>query len=482
MKKNTLLTIFIISSFFICCNNNTKSDAENLFIDNNQQDSTSETIYLNQSELPPANDVARFLAGKSVDKFSNQQSTAFYQDYAIKAQQQWADLKSKTLEPIKEWCNNNIPDFSNDTTTLFYPFGGPDLVFAFAFFPNETNYILQGLENPGSLTMPDQLTEQQTREYLDSLLYSYRYINKYGFFVASHMRDDFKNITLNGTIHLILYTLAMENCLITSYQDVYINEKGVLTVSDGKPVKHPYGYKITFVKDGESKQRSIVYLRMDSSNPSLSGKFEFPFFVNSYKNKICYLKSASYLLQGGEFSIIQKIITEQFDRILQDESGLAYARVKKDFDVSIFGTYTRPMKVFSYFKQEDLKRDLQLKNSKPLPFKIGYASQINESVLMACTRKGIYPTSNSNNYAQSDINQDTIYKVQFKVSWNIISPTDPMLEGIPDVDYYTDNSSYKYTAGCKKSEAECAQILQLVRSKGFSDAFIVKFANGKRIR
>ena len=72
--------------------------------------------------------------------------------------------------------------------------------------------------------------------------------------------------------------------------------------------------------------------------------------------------------------------------------------------------------------------------------------------------------------------------MQFKVSWNMIPPDDPMLSGIPEVDFYTDDSVYKYTAGSRKSEAECREILQIVRNKGFSDAFIVKFCNGKRIK
>ena len=446
------------------------------------------TIYLNQDELPPANDVARFLAGKPVDRFASVQNSDYYKDYAIKAQQQWTELKAKTLNPIGEWSKNNIPDFYNDTTCLFYPFGGPDLVFAFAFFPNESTYVLQGLENPGSLTMPDALTESQTREYLDSLLYSYRYINRFGFFVASHMADDFKNYALNGTIHLILYTLAMENCIITSYQNVYIDQFGTLAASDGKPTKAPYGYKITFVRDGSSKPKTIVYLRMDASDPPLTGRFEFPYFINSYKEKICYLKSASYLLQNNEFTIMRKILTDQCDRILQDESGLSYAHVLKNYDVDIFGTYTRPMKVFSYYKQEDLKAALEAKHSKALPFRIGYASQINETVLMACRRKGKYPeiiAATQPKETAGPVQQfsgDTIYKVQFKVSWNIIPDNDPSLKGLPGVDYYTDNSVYKYTVGAMKSEAECAQLLQQVRKKGFSDAFIVKFVNGQRIK
>ena len=226
---------------------------------------------------------------------------------------------------------------------------------------------------------------------------------------------------------------------------------------------------------------------MDASDPPLTGRFEFPYFINSYKDKICYLKSASYLLQNNEFTIMRKILTDQCDRILQDESGLSYAHVLKNYDVDIYGTYTRPMKVFSYYKQEDLKAALEAKKSKALPFRIGYASQINESVLMACRRKGKFPNIVNNQPKETagptqQFTGDTIYKVQFKVSWNIIPENDPSLKGLPGVDYYTDNSVYKYTVGAMKSEAECAQLLQQVRKKGFSDAFIVKFVNGQRIK
>lgn len=477
--------IFYLLTAILLCACGGKNHNQSATSNSDTISQTESTIYLNQSELPPVNNLARFLAGKPVDQFASIQSSDYYKDYAKKASQQWSDLTAKTLNPIKQWCNTNIPQFHNDTSCLFYPFGGPDLVFAFTFFPNETDYVLLGLENPGSVTMPDRLTESETREYLDSLLYSYRYINKYGFFVASHMHDDFKNQTLNGTIHLILYTLAMENCIITSYKDVYINDLGKITENDGNRKKHPYGYKITFTKDGDTKTRSITYLRMEASDPAMSGTFEFAYYINSYPEKICYLKSASYLLQNNEFTIMRKILLDQCDRILQDESGLAYARVIKDYDVNIFGTYTRPMNVFSYYKQEDLKNALAARNSKPLPFKIGYASQINESVLMACTRKGKYDYGHSQQPEKDNhiaVTKDTVFKVQFKVSWNMIPNGDPMLEGIPDVDYYTDNSVYKYTAGCKKSEAECRDILQIVKNKGFTDAFIVKFVNGKRIK
>ena len=220
---------------------------------------------------------------------------------------------------------------------------------------------------------------------------------------------------------------------------------------------------------------------MDNSDPPLTGKMEFPFFINSFKEKICYLKSASYLLQSVEFKIMQKLIVDQCDRILQDESGLAYGKLIKDYDVKLFGTYTRPLKVFSIFKQEDLKEALAAKNSQPLPFKIGYASQLNESVLMACTRKTAdSPVEEVKPSKPVVYTKDTIYKVQFRVSWKKLPESD--FAGLQEVDYYTDNSAYKYTSGNFKTEQECKEYLPKVRAKGFSDAFIVKFYSGKRIK
>lgn len=443
----------------------------------------------NEISTCAANELAMYIAGKSNDKYAELQQTDFYRTYAANTQQTWNELCQRTLNPVQQWCKSNIPDFYNDTTCILYPFGGPDMIFAMTFFPNEKDYILMGLENPGDLCDPTQLTDLERRQYLDSLSFSMRYVNKYGFFVASHMISNFRNKNMDGTIHVVLYTLAMNDCIITSHRNIYIDNFGEIQTSDGTPQKHPYGWELTFHKKGESRTRTVKYLRMDLSDPMIKGQMEFPFFLNSIKNKTCYLKSASYLMQSVEFGVVRKLILDQFDKILQDESGFAYGRLIKDYDVRLFGTYTRPLKVFSIFKQDDLKAALA--NSQPLPFKIGYASQLNESVLMACTRKDPNSistvaqqniTSNTNINKQNTNSNDTIYKVQFYVSWKILSKNAPELNGVNYTDYYTDNNAYKYTIGNFKNEQECMSTLQNVRDKGFKDAFIVKFCNGKRIR
>ncbi len=445
-------------------------------------------VYLNQQEgtASEANDLARYLAGKSDDRYADLQKSEHYVSYSSSSQATWNELRRRTLDPVASWCKSNIPDFHNDTTCLVYPFGGPDMIFAMTFFPNEKDYVLMGLENPGDLCQPDQLTDLERRQYLDSLAYSMRYVNKYGFFVASHMLANFRNKNMDGTIHVVLYTLAMNDCIITSHRNIFIDDHGEVQTSDGKPQKHPYGWELTFRKPGDPRTRSIKYLRMDLSDQMMKGQMEFPFFLNSIKNKICYMKSASYLMQSVEFGVIRKLVLDQFDRILQDESGLAYGRLIKDYDVKLYGTYTRPLKVFSIFRQDDLKEALE--GCDPLPFQIGYASQLNESVLMSCVRKdpNAPSTAAATKTTMPDkpitFTKDTVYKVQFLVSWKKLPAGAKEFNGISGVDFYTDNNTYKYTAGSFKNEAECQQTLKVVRSKGYNDAFIVKFYNGKRIK
>ena len=468
--------------------NNQDSANEPTVISYDSTETAQNDASLDQEEIIPceANDLAKFLAGKADDKYATLQSSDYYKNYAANVQQTWEELNQRTLNPITNWCKSNISSFHNDTSTLIYPFGGPDILFAMTFFPNKKDYVLMGLENPGGLCKPDQLTDDEIHQYLDSLMVSMRYLNKFGFFIAADMAKDFRNKNMDGTLHVVLYTLALNNCTITSHRNIYIDDRGEVLDNDGSAKSHPFGWELQFRKPGDPRTRSVKYIKMDLSDVMMKGKMEFPFFLNSVKNKTCYLKSASYLMQSEEFKIVRKLFLEQFDYILQDESGFAYGRLIKDYDVNLFGTYTRPLKVFKIFKQEDLKDALE--GSTPLPFKIGYASQLNESVLMSCSRKDPNAPKQTNTAASqpktgnTDSQQGIVYKVQFLVTWKKIPFSSPEFNGIDDVDVYVDNNNYKYTAGCFKTEAECQATLAQVRAKGYNDAFIVRFNNGKRTK
>lgn len=431
-----------------------------------------------------ANDIALYLAGKDSPRYAALQTTAHYANYRKTTSDTWADLCQRTLNPIQDWCRENIPHFYGDTTTLFYPFGGPDLIFAMTFFPEEKDYVLFGLENPGKLCDISQLTEPQRNQYLDSLQYTYRYINKYGFFVARQMLNDFRNRELNGTIHLALYTLALENCTITNYRDIYLDDRGQVQTRTGSVGDHPLGWELAFRKEGDPRTRTVRYLRFNAADEAFNGHMEFPFFLNDIKEKTCYLKSASYLMQNVEFRTMQKLILNQCDRILQDESGFSYARIRKGYNVRLFGTYNEPVRDFKIFPQTDLKAALA--NSKPLPFRIGYAAQHEECVLMACEKceEGTATTTvaATTTPISAGNNEGLVFKIQFLVSWHLLEKDSPEFNGLKNVEHYIDGRNYKYTVGSFKTDTDCQIMLGEVRAKGFKDAFIVKFQNGQRIK
>lgn len=74
-----------------------------------------------------------------------------------------------------------------------------------------------------------------------------------------------------------------------------------------------------------------------------------------------------------------------------------------------------------------------------------------------------------------------IFKVQIATSSQKKELIPENFNGIEDVSYYEAGGIYRYTVGNEKS-IEAANILQLkLKEKGFTDAFIVAFNNGKRI-
>jgi N-acetylmuramoyl-L-alanine amidase len=80
-----------------------------------------------------------------------------------------------------------------------------------------------------------------------------------------------------------------------------------------------------------------------------------------------------------------------------------------------------------------------------------------------------------------NINNEIIFKVQFLSSKNPIGPNSPRFKGLKNVWEYEDGGLYKYTIGNLKDIQSASALQSESRKKGFGDAFVVAFKNGKRI-
>ena len=77
--------------------------------------------------------------------------------------------------------------------------------------------------------------------------------------------------------------------------------------------------------------------------------------------------------------------------------------------------------------------------------------------------------------------EKVIWRVQILTSGSKLSVGHPKFHGITDVYEYFHQGSWKYTTGSFPTEEEALQYRNQIRSKGFSDAFIVPFAGNQRI-
>jgi hypothetical protein len=124
-----------------------------------------------QAQPASANDTARLLAGMQPSPDSPLMALTkerAWQQYAKRSDAIFANLESRQLTRIRAWSRAKL---TSPSTVLFYMFSGPDFLYANAFFPNATTYVMSGLEPTGSV--PDL-----TKLSRDSLAHDLRNIEE----------------------------------------------------------------------------------------------------------------------------------------------------------------------------------------------------------------------------------------------------------------------------------------------------------------
>ena len=81
---------------------------------------------------------------------------------------------------------------------------------------------------------------------------------------------------------------------------------------------------------------------------------------------------------------------------------------------------------------------------------------------------------------QPDKNE-VVFRVQFKLSAKEIKITPDKFPGIPDVMMYRHLGYFKYTSGNEKNLEDAMKLLDAIKSKGYTDAFVVGFHGSERI-
>lgn len=277
------------------------------------------------------------------------------------AKEAWKKYQKSTGHNILPFVNAHVYPHTSGIKTVYYPFGGPDVIYPIYMYPNVEEVIITGLEPAGN---PEVLKKYSSEAGFKS---GYSLIKK-SFFVTSEMQTELKE---SG----VLYPLLSELELL-----------GVRKVSVSNPDLHYPGFKISF--DYNGIQRSISYYQvnyLDTENPH---KF-LGDLKAAYPSFGCLIKSSSYIPHDNHwgFTQIQDFIKKNAQVIVQDDTGIQLKYLQEEpFKLYPLGIYKQPYgSEFKGFVQPDLA-EFTKENKVVVPFCFGYGCKRQPTYFMVAVR------------------------------------------------------------------------------------------------
>jgi len=346
---------------------------------------------------PAPDDEARFLAGLPVTDATLEPltHTAGWTAHSGDFNQAWAQLDKHQLAPIAAWASGTsgtaatsgttsaLGHFYTDTGPVMYFFSGPDFLYAHAFFPNASTYVLCGIEPIGPLPQVENLPPETLGATLATMRDSLDTLLNFSFFITKKMKVQLVDSRLSGTLPLIYVFLARTGCHIDDVSFTGVDPKGQITTA--RTVAS--AVKITFHKPGGAVQ-TLYYFSTDLSDGPIE-KSGFLTWCGGLGQARGFLKAASYLMHGAGFDSTRKFLLGDCGAILQDDSGIPMRFFDShDWDVRLFGNYKGPITTFKQFVQPEFDQLKGLQKPAPLPFSVGYRWHPGESSLILAVKVG----------------------------------------------------------------------------------------------
>ena len=336
------------------------------------------------ADTATANDTALFLAGMppaADSPLAPLTKDRAWQQHAHTFDGAFGRLDQGQLARIRAWSSANL---TTSRPTMFYMFSGPDFLYANAFYPNATTYVLAALEPVG--TVPDLTTLRgSVASSLYQLHVSLSSILSYSFFITHRMKSDLRATRVNGALPILYVFLARSGKTIREVTMVHLDDAGAVQPdADGNARGNATrGVKIVFAgSDGEP--RTLYYFSTNIANDGVKSS-GFLKFCESLAPADSLIKSASYLLHSGGFTTVRDFLLANSAVMVQDDSGipLRYYDAKK-WDLQPFGHYLGPIGVFPGRYQPQYA--VLFRKSRPIDFGIGYRWRPNESNLLLAAK------------------------------------------------------------------------------------------------
>lgn len=312
------------------------------------------------------NDIARLFAGMDS---SHSQSSAVAA-HKVRMDHLWATHQNLHRGPLQAWASAEIGDIKG-ANAMFYPFSGPDFLFASALFPSAETYVMCGLEPAEPLPRLSDLSQAEIDRGLYGLHNAVSTIMQNSYFITTDMRSDLQATRFRGVLPLILAFMARTGHTVDSVDTVRLDGAGNVTLSGSS------GNTGLMIRchNGFGRPKRVFYFRQDLSNGGVSAGGPFLTFVSRLGRVPAFTKSASYLMHDGGFSNIREYLLRHSSAIVQDPSGVPYRDfIRHGWDLWLYGNHRGTLDIFSGCQQPDLTAAYSSGRYpvKPLSFGIGY--------------------------------------------------------------------------------------------------------------
>lgn len=336
-------------------------------------------------------ETARFIAGRDLPSDSSLNAYATgpqYQNYKKRMSASWARLQEGNSQKIVQWKEKHIP--KKYTPAIFYPFSGPDIINALLFFPDGTEYIMFGLESPGSIPRAHDVPQHKLPAGLSGLGIALDNVLNVNYFKTLRMEREISTNSFNSITSVIMFFLSRMEYEVLSARHVWIDGTGVL-VSEKTAKRDPRlvtGVELLLRKGNGGSVKRVRYFQLNVIDNSLKTYTNFIPYLETYDRYTTIIKSASYLMHNEQkFTKIRTLTLSHSDYILQDDSGVALRFFDRSiWKLSFHGVYTRPVPLFAHRYQADFAKEVKEKSTGPLPFSYGYNFGVNRSNLMFAER------------------------------------------------------------------------------------------------
>jgi hypothetical protein len=360
-----------------------------------KNDSTAKAVEVVKPDAKTG-DYSYFIAGMDSlvndPKLKASSATKGYRAYAKSMNDNFGKIEKDRLIPMRNWASAEL-NKNKESKVLFYPFSGPDILHATVFYPDADTYILMALELPGHFPDFEKMDSTATTEYLTAVNDALSDVFNKSYFITSKMSKKV-SFSADGTTPIMCLFLAR-----SGYQVLDI-EKYQVTADGGQkqlPTDSSMAFNsnryllIHFKKPGTDAIKSLIYFSgniCDDSYPNTDkvglkkNAALVAWIEKNTANCNTYLKSASYLMHGNNYSIIRNLILKNSKTVVQDDTGIAFRYFDKTkWNFNFYGSYVKPVKDFSAGAYQADLRDAYTADSthvKKLDYSLGYHWQNKE--------------------------------------------------------------------------------------------------------